>query len=227
MLVVFLRQRRFSWALLGKLALAALPYVLVAAGLMLYNYARFENPFEFGQAYQLTVADQTDYRFVPTADSLLRILNETLNNFFWRQNLVVKFPYVKASGVFANFPVLLLTAGAFLPPVSRELRKTKLGWLLAGLAVSVLAINVADIMWSPYLLERYRMDLYFLLAIGCFTVMGLWYHAVGEKARKTLNTLWMTAAAAVGVCAVLLCLDIMSSYYGDRIASLAKLLGVG
>ena len=59
LLYVFLRQRKFSARLLGKLALAAMPYFVIGAALMYYNYIRFGNPFEFGQTYQLTVADQT------------------------------------------------------------------------------------------------------------------------------------------------------------------------
>ncbi|MBR3537441.1 MAG: hypothetical protein IKN79_00015, partial [Eubacterium sp.] len=42
-----------------RLLLAASPYIVTAAALMTYNYVRFENPFEFGQTYQLTVVDQT------------------------------------------------------------------------------------------------------------------------------------------------------------------------
>ncbi len=226
MLVVFIRQRRLSWSLLGKLALAALPYVVVAAGLMTYNFVRFDDPLEFGQAYQLTVADQSDYRFVPDADSLLRIWNETANNLFGRANLTAKFPYVKAAGAFSNFPILFLTAGAFLPAVFRRMRRQKLVWLLAALLAAVVAITVTDVLWAPYLLERYRMDIYFLLGVACFLVLGLWYQTAEPKTRGGLGTLCMTGAAFTGVSAVLFCLHIVCSYYGDRVAALAKLLNL-
>ncbi len=36
-----------------------LPYLIVAAGLMYYNYARFGSPFDFGANYNLTTNDMT------------------------------------------------------------------------------------------------------------------------------------------------------------------------
>ena len=38
----------------------ALPYIAVGILLMIYNYVRFENPFEFGASYQLTVTNNTN-----------------------------------------------------------------------------------------------------------------------------------------------------------------------
>ena len=43
-------RRRPPW---GLLVAVLLPLVLCGLGLMLYNYLRFDNPFEFGQRYQL------------------------------------------------------------------------------------------------------------------------------------------------------------------------------
>lgn len=43
-------RRRVPWAMLTA---ALLPLVLCGLGLMLYNYLRFDSPFEFGQRYQL------------------------------------------------------------------------------------------------------------------------------------------------------------------------------
>lgn len=44
-----------------KIIIAIIPYIIIAIGLMYYNYIRFDNVFEFGQRYQLTVTDQTQY----------------------------------------------------------------------------------------------------------------------------------------------------------------------
>lgn len=54
-------KHKFTKKLFGELVVAALPYVVIGIFLMCYNYARFESPFEFGQAYQLTAADQSNY----------------------------------------------------------------------------------------------------------------------------------------------------------------------
>lgn len=53
--------------------------------------------------------------------------------------------------------------------------------------LTILIIVAADIMWSPYLLERYRMDIYFLMGIGCFIVTGLWQSRCTVKQRQYLN----------------------------------------
>ena len=111
MLMAFLKQRKVTGKLLGKLCLAALPYAMVAAGLMLYNYARFDDPFEFGQKYQLTVADQSQYSVALHADTVLRIINDTISNFFATGKIKTAFPYVRTSSVFFNFPILLLGIG--------------------------------------------------------------------------------------------------------------------
>jgi hypothetical protein len=56
-----------------------------------------------------------------------------------------------------------------------------------GLFVSVVLITAVDIMWAPYLLERYRMDIYFLMGIACFIIIGFWYEDCAEKNRKYAN----------------------------------------
>jgi hypothetical protein len=56
------------WPALARLLAAALgPISFVGFGLMLYNYLRFHNPFEFGQHYQLggTTEDELQHIFSP------------------------------------------------------------------------------------------------------------------------------------------------------------------
>ena len=50
-----------TFRLLKKLLYAASPYLVIGILLMLYNYLRFDSPFEFGQSYQLTITDQSKY----------------------------------------------------------------------------------------------------------------------------------------------------------------------
>ena len=42
---------------------------------MLYNYVRFDSPFEFGQSYQLTITDQSNYGNFFSQFDLLKICN--------------------------------------------------------------------------------------------------------------------------------------------------------
>ena len=224
MLYAFIRQHKFTLKLLGKLALAALPYALVAVGLMLYNYARFEDPFQFGQAYQLTVADQSNYKFTLDATTILRIINNTSSNLFGRADLTATFPYLKHGGVYWNFPILLLTAAALKTTVRKDLRQRHLTPLLVGLLVTIVVITALDIMWTPYLLERYRMDIYFLAGIACFISVGLWLKHSTETVRNRISTVLMILSIVTVISSFLYCCRTINVYYPDRVKEIGQLL---
>lgn len=224
MLVTFIRQRKFSVKLLGKLALAALPYVAVAAALMVYNYVRFDNPFEFGQAYQLTVADQTNYKVALDKPTILRIVNGFISNFLYVGSLRDTFPYTNTSGVLWNFPILLLSVGLFRPASLRRLRKHKLGLLAGGLFLTVLVITAMDIVWTPYLLERYNMDIYFLLGIACFMGVGFWYRTTDDGGRRRLSAASVALSGLTVVGAFLYCVYTMGAYYPETVKQVAQAL---
>ena len=85
MLVVYLKKHKFTKKLFGELVVAALPYVVIGIFLMCYNYARFESPFEFGQAYQLTAADQSNYGSIASYFSqtkMIAVANAVLSKGF-------------------------------------------------------------------------------------------------------------------------------------------------
>lgn len=227
MLIVFLKQRKVTVKLLGKLCLAALPYALVAAGLMLYNYARFDDPFEFGQKYQLTVADQSQYSVALNADTLLRVINDTLSNFFERGKFTLAFPYFRTSSVIFNFPILLLGVGICNVAVLKNMRYARLLPFMIGLAVTVLAITAMDILWTPYLLERYRMDIYFLLGLGCFLVIGFWYNTATAKQRIWLSSVVTVCCLLTVISAFLLCVQTIGNYYPGMVKDIAEQLRLG
>jgi len=224
LLFVFLKEHAFTRKLAGKLALAATPYLLVAAGLMIYNYVRFDNPFEFGQAYQLTVADQSNYSLSINRTQLLRIITETAGNFFAFKSITETFPYFQTSSVFFNFPMLSLSIVALLSPVREYAKKTKIWPFLLGLLISVLVITAADVLWSPYILERYRTDIYFLMGISCFLTLGVWYEE--SKNKKGLSVLIYALCMATAVSSFLLYVRTVGVYYPERILEIANALGI-
>ncbi len=223
MLAVFLRQRRITGKLLGRLALAALPYALVAAGLMWYNYIRFEDPFEFGQAYQLTVADQSRYGVSLDPKTLLRVIREMAVSFFGSAKPRESFPWLRAGGVFLNFPILLLCGGAFSPTVRKSMRRYKLPPLMAGIVITVLVISAVDIMWTPYLLERYHMDIYFLMGIACYLVIGLWSGGEGRGRRLACSAASVLSVVTV-ISAFLLYAATIRVKYPEIVGGIASAL---
>ena len=227
MLYVFIRQRKFTAKLLGKLVLAALPYAVVAIALMLYNHARFDDPFEFGQAYQLTVADQSNYKFTLDSDTVLNIFNNTAENFFGLAGMTSAFPYLRHGGVFFNFPILFLMLAAFKTSVRKELRQTNLRPLVIGLIVAMLLITALDIMWTPYLLERYRMDIYFLAGIACFILVGLWLKNSSAQNRGRISFAVMTLCGLTVISCFLFFMRTASVYYSGWVENIGKLLTGG
>ena len=171
----FLRQHHLTPKLAGKLCLAAMPYAIVAIALMAYNYARFENPFEFGQSYQLTVTDQLElFRSVP----LSRIINETIRNFVHYADVYSDFPHLSHSSLFWNFPIFFCIFLGFLPPVSASIQKKKLLSFIITIILSIVIITILDVIGSPELLERYRSDIYFIAGLLCFLMIGLRYDSM-------------------------------------------------
>lgn len=174
MLLVYLRKHRLSFRLLLKLLLAILPYVIIGLALMWYNKARFGNPLEFGQSYQLTVADQTAYGDRSLADiHWVTIANGLVFNFFQSPTLEYHFPFVGAAGVFLAYPVFCYVFLAAADDGTRlRIRENHLSLLLIFLALTAVLITVVNIMWSPFLADRYREDLIWLIGILCFLCIG-------------------------------------------------------
>ena len=226
LLITFIKKRKLNLKLILKLVCAAMPYVLVAVALMAYNYVRFDDPFEFGQAYQLTVADQTNYSVTLDTASLLRIINEGISNFTATKDIRSAFPYIKSASVFFNFPILLLCFIGLSGNVIKKLREHKILGLAIGIAASVLVITAMDILWTPYLLERYRMDIYFLMGILCFIIIGAWYESASESARRCISTLTVTLGVFTVVSAFLLYVATVGNYYPDNVPMIAKDLGL-
>lgn len=208
MLVEYLRGKKFSWKLLRQLVFAALPYVVIAILLMSYNYIRFESPFEFGQAYQLTTADQSHYGSVLsyfTQSNMFRILNGVCYNFVYFNSFLEGFPYVIYNGILLNFPILCFSVIGLAPEgVWKKLKEQHMRAFVGTLFLIPLVIAVMDVLWSPFMTERYRMDQYWIMGVLCFLVIGFYYSSLSEQAGRKFScfiTLW--AFITIGKCVLL------------------------
>lgn len=50
-----------------------------------------------------------------------------------------------------------------------------------------LLITVADVLWAPWLSERYRMDIYWLMGMMCFIVIGFYGGNMVGMSRKKFS----------------------------------------
>ncbi len=151
------------------------PYILVAAGIMLYNHARFGSFTDFGANYNLTVNDMTQRGWV-----LGRIAPALFAYFIQPPDMVGAFPYLQPAGfattylgqtikeatfggIFWCYPVLWVLF--FLRPLvamrnAQRSTKTITGvifvLLFSGIAIAVVDAQMAGI------LQRYYADFSFM-----------------------------------------------------------------
>ena len=181
-LVRFIKTHRVSGKLIGKLAAAATPYLVIGGLLMLYNYLRFDSPFEFGQSYQLTVADQSAYANMLEALDVRKLFNGLIYVFVRSEELKEAFPYVSEGGAFFSYPVFLIgTLSLFGSAVRRRIRENKLGLFVITACLTMAVITFLDVLWSPYLLPRYKNDFMWLLSILVFVAAGHVYGSDREE----------------------------------------------
>ena len=158
-----------------NIACFAAPIILVAAGIMYYNYIRFGSIVDFGANYNLTTNDMTKRGFVfgRTGFGLFTYLLQP-------PNIVAQFPFITKSvltteymgrtisedmygGLFANN--VLLFSGPLFFIVNQELKSKKLYGITIISIISGLVISIADCQLAG-ILTRYYADfaLFFFLA---------------------------------------------------------------
>ena len=101
---------------------AGIPCLLTAILLMWYNYARFGSIWEFGQRYQLTVADQRLYSLF-AGFRLDKITNGLVYQFASWSPIQGKFPYVSYEGILFAFPVFWCIAAFLQDSVKKEIKR--------------------------------------------------------------------------------------------------------
>ena len=213
MLVEYIRKRKFDLRLLKQLAFAATPYIIIGLLLMLYNYMRFDNPFEFGQSYQLTLADQSKYGDFASQFNLVKIINGILFYYISYQSISEEFPFVSLSGVFVNFPILLFSLiGLGQEEIRTELAGKHLKYYVGGLIILPLFISAVDVLWGP-LFPRYRMDIYWLMGIVCFIVIGFYSkNLTGISQRRFSRSICVWALITICTCFLLFIVPHDSNY---------------
>jgi len=172
-------------------AVFCVPFVIVAAFLMLYNYARFENPFEFGQSYQLTIIDQQNY-----GNNKIR-LNECITgllfHFFGYESISDTFPFIHQDGCFVLFPFLFTGIFSIGLTGVKERGDTMVRGLAGMICLSVVIISFYHVMWAPIVYRRYALDFNFLLCfLSMFGTCGLYWRS-RDHARVSF---WLTMLAA-------------------------------
>ena len=186
-----LKERKlFSKASAGQTICITLPYFIVAAFLMYYNYARFGSPFDFGATYSLTNNDM-NLRGI----SVERMLHGCLSFLFLPMNLNGIFPFLTGTEIESSFMGRLVTEFFYGGIISchvltwvlfisgfmkKELKSKNLSAFLltavsASLMIGLLDANQAGV------LERYSAD----MAWGIFFTAAVLLLVLTEKLYAT------------------------------------------
>jgi hypothetical protein len=160
-------------------AAVLLPLGVIVLGLLLYNYERFENPFEFGQKYQLAGNRQVDsklvgWRFFPVNAYVNFIAPAQFDRYFPFFQMIRGYPGTRPAdyggaedpyGVFANLPATWLVLGL----LAWRLTPRRRSWMaMFGGACLVLALAVSCFAWSA---NRYEVD--FIPSLLLLAMLGL------------------------------------------------------
>ena len=159
---------------------------------MWYNYARFDNPFEFGQKYQLTITDQTGYSIMEEVKYFPEILLGLFDSYFKAPEMTESFPFFSFGGVYFNFSILFVVfAVLFSEKTLEAIRKCDIFPVLLAAYVAPIIITISWVIWSPIILERYKMDIYWLLGILSFIIIGFFYkNSRNQRMVTALFGIW-------------------------------------
>ncbi len=195
---------KFSWKQRGQVVAAfAIPYIVVAVLLMIYNYARFDNPFEFGQTYQLTLVDQSffmDDKPMFGEGWLAEYWNDVLFYLVENKPLSKVFPYLQEQGLLILFPMLLLGFAAFRSVKQQKTTESFVKGLCSTILGTVAIIILMQSRWAPYEHRRYSMDFSFMFGILMMLGVCRIFMDAEETKYKKLN--WLVSLVSVGACIV-------------------------
>lgn len=152
--------------------LLCIPYIAVAICQGWYNYARFDNIFEFGASYQLTDYDQLHVFSLKTTLYPSYFIPKMLKYLIRPHKLVNVFPYITFSGLFVSFPLFLTIFGIFIPKMYRYAKKNKTSILIIASIILLFTSVFLDSIVSPYAWERYYMEFHFCVAIALMLLCG-------------------------------------------------------
>ena len=178
-----------------ELVLLLSPYIVVAAGLMYYNFIRFSSPFDFGSNYQLTTNDVTNrgmnmgrtglgfftYLFQPPVFSA---------EFPFLEKVTIKTNYVGKTiyencfgGLITSTPILWFLA--LLGKAKNTLKEKKLLSYTMLLILSGFILVFFDAQ-AGGLLQRYVSDFGFIFFGAIILIIFALYENVKTESEKNL-----------------------------------------
>ena len=187
-----------------QLITLAIPFVVVASGIMYYNYIRFGSPFDFGSAYNLTTNDVTKRGF-----SIGRTGLGIFTYLFQTPSFNATFPFIEGVSIETNYIGKTISEYCFgglitslpmlwfsfaLPKVKSILKEKKIFALTVTIFLIALAIVIADTQ-AGGLLQRYFSDFGYIFFLGAvFVIYSLYEKPTLKNNTNILNYLLFISA---------------------------------
>ena len=147
-----------------------LPVIVIGAAYMVYNYVRFDNPFEFGHNYLpgLTKVGEKQFGFV--------YLKENLNNIFCRpvkinSKLALEYPMFEGFMFYIGNPILILWYIQLIRDILKKKVTVAMAALSFGFALNLFLLCMHNTFGVYQFGARYTVDLlpyvfFYLLLTG-------------------------------------------------------------
>ncbi|MBR3363115.1 MAG: hypothetical protein IKG40_04235 [Bacilli bacterium] len=173
-LIIIFKKREINLKRVIRILLTLLPYIIVFGLLFLYNYLRFDSFFEFGKTYQLTLYDPTSY------DWSKGFGKKIIDVFMF---LTFKYNGDKfgSNGLFIMFPVLFLNFLILKKQTRESLKENKMLLFTIVIFISCMTIGVLDNVFNFRLIQRYRMDVCWLMGLGAFICSLMFRNTIKNK----------------------------------------------
>jgi len=218
------REWRRDW--LRHLGASVIPAGAIGLGLMLYNHARFDSPFEFGLNHQVNAIAGTKLQaasFVPANVDWYYFTPPTFSAYF--PYLFPHSNYPLPAGYYAGSEpthgqlllTLLAAVGALAAWRHRPELRRPLGWFLGllGLAFGVMLLLNASF---AYRSSRYLVDFQPALVLGWLLAAGLTFSDPTRSGRP--GRLWPVTVALlctlVGVSSLLMAIQFLDRFAGTH-----------
>lgn len=187
-----------------KLILAVgIPYISVGCTLMWFNYIRFDSPFEFGAAYQLTVYDIKDLGFRLSAMPMgmitnlfaLPVVNLTFPFIDHHNNYPTYYGYYylenMIGGVFMLAPICFMNFKVYK---LRKEENKELKWItIMLLVVALLICGISTVMAGSN--QRYLIDYAWMLIVSGIIISNYCYVALkSDEAKKLVSKMIIVVA---------------------------------
>lgn len=208
-----------------------LPFIVIGAGLMWYNFARFGSLTNFGANYNLTMNDMTQRGM-----NFGRVFPALFAFFIQPVNLTAVFPFIQPTifettylgqaikevtfgGVLACLPVLWILF--FAPPLLRLRRKVRRTNTIMGVIIILIMLAVLIAILDAQvagILQRYYADFSFMLLISAVLLAFIANEKVSlwpRKYRSLVMGVVLVVASLSVLYSILTCFVVETGWYGD------------